>query len=105
MNYRHQDRIKAAVSELRRQRAQQDAAVIEAAQQANRSRYIRAGLKTAGYPVELADLADLLRGDRDALTLDMLEPGDRIAAEWFVKLLEQQQGNIRVMQRFGKWRS
>ena len=70
-----------------------------------RAAYIREGLKLAGYSPEVADLADLMRGDRDALTLDMTEPGERQAAEWFVRMLAENQHNIRFVQRFGKWRS
>lgn len=74
-------------------------------QRNERAAYIREGLRLAGYSPEVADLADLLRGDRDALALDMTEPGDRQAADWFVKLLAEQQHNIKFVQRFNKWRS
>src|SRR6476660_7733846 len=74
-------------------------------QRNERARYMRQGLAQAGYSSELADLADFLRGDRDALALDMTEPNDREAAEWFVRFLAENQHNIRFVTRFGKWRS
>lgn len=80
-------------------------AVRLAAQRSEKARYIRAGLKEAGYSEELADLADFLRGDRNALELDTFEPGGRQAAEWFVKLLAEQQANIRFLTRFKAWRN
>jgi hypothetical protein len=81
------------------------AAVRLAAQRNDKARYIRAGLKEAGYSDELADLADFMRGDRDRLKLDLSDPGGMQAAEWFVRMLAEQQHNIRFVQRFGKWRS
>jgi hypothetical protein len=72
-------------------------------QRNDRALYIRSGLRESGYSHELADLADLLRGDRDALALDMTEPRDREAAEWFVRFLAENQANIRFVARFGKW--
>jgi hypothetical protein len=74
-------------------------------QRSERAAYIREGLKLAGYSPEVADLADLMRGDRDTLNLDMTDPGERQAAEWFVEFLAENQHNIRFVQRFGKWRS
>jgi hypothetical protein len=78
------------------------AAVRAVAQRNETARYIRDGLKLAGYSQELADLADFMRGDRDALDLDMLQPGDRQAAEWFVALLADQQRNIRFVLKYEK---
>jgi hypothetical protein len=75
--------------------------IIAAAQRGGRSKYIRNGLKIAGYSSKLADLADLMRGDRNSLELDMTEPDDRQAAEWFVKLLADQQRTIRVVDATG----
>lgn len=71
--------------------------IIAAAQKGGRAKYIRKGLKTAGYSSALADLADMMRGDRNSLELDMTEPEHRQAAEWFVMLLAEQQRNIVVV--------
>lgn len=79
--------------------------IILEAQRNQRAQYMRRGLREAGYSQELADLADLMRGDRDGLELDMLQPGDRQAAEWFVWFLADQQSNIRFVKRFRVWRS
>lgn len=46
-----------------------------------------------------SDLADMLRGERELVILDMYRPEDREAAEKFVQMLYEQQGNIRVFSK------
>jgi hypothetical protein len=77
--------------------------VLEAFEQGQRSRYIREGVRAGGYSHSVADLADMMRGDREQLILDMTEPSDRQAAEWFVLFLFQQQKNLRVLRKFRQW--
>lgn len=79
--------------------------LIDISYRETRAEYIRDGIRAGGYPHKLADLADFMRGDQHALELDMMEPCDRHAAEWFVAFLAEQQHNLRVLARFGKWRS